>query len=236
MKLIIFTILFFTVCALFTSCKKENTTPVIRQNKPPVANAGSAQNIYWPNNTVTLNGSGTDADGTISGYKWRKISEPTYYLINKVRIEHPDSAKTVIENLMPGTYQFEFKVIDNGGASSGDTINITIIDTFTTRGKEYIFKNKNWNTGIWASSRWNEVCSEDERSFLFYDNTREIEVSLLMEGLTTWLNIPLSSQPSYTAPLYTGYSYTLFYGICVNLNPENLQLNGTKASIKVKFL
>ena len=235
---IILAILFFIACPIFTSCKKENTTSSVPQNKPPVANAGSAQNIYWPTNSITLIGSGTDVDGTISRYKWRKISEPNYHLTHQIKINNPDSAKTVIESLVVGTYQFEFKVTDNGGASSGDTISITIIDTLTTRGKEYTFQNKIWGSGEWATinSRWNELCSGGELPFLFYDNNREIEVSILMEGFSTWLNIPLSSPPSYTAPLYTGYSYTLFYGVCVNLNPENLQLNGTKASIKVKFL
>ena len=34
-------------------------------NIPPVANAGVDQIITLPTNTVSLNGSGTDADGTI---------------------------------------------------------------------------------------------------------------------------------------------------------------------------
>ena len=46
-------------------------------NLPPVANAGVGQTITLPTNSVTLSGSGTDADGTIVGYVWTKISGPT---------------------------------------------------------------------------------------------------------------------------------------------------------------
>ena len=45
-------------------------------NIPPTANAGADQLITLPTNTVSLNGSGTDADGTITAYAWTKISGP----------------------------------------------------------------------------------------------------------------------------------------------------------------
>ena len=45
-------------------------------NIPPTANAGTDQTITLPTNTVSLSGSGTDPDGTISSYSWTKISGP----------------------------------------------------------------------------------------------------------------------------------------------------------------
>src|SRR4029077_19363474 len=45
-------------------------------NIPPVANAGTDQTITLPINTVTLTGTGTDADGTVASYQWTKISGP----------------------------------------------------------------------------------------------------------------------------------------------------------------
>src|SRR6185295_5831081 len=45
-------------------------------NAAPVANAGSNILVNLPANTATLNGSGTDADGTISSYAWAKLSGP----------------------------------------------------------------------------------------------------------------------------------------------------------------
>ena len=45
-------------------------------NIPPTANAGTDQSITLPTNTVSLSGSGTDTDGSISAYSWTKISGP----------------------------------------------------------------------------------------------------------------------------------------------------------------
>ena len=47
-------------------------------NIAPTANAGIDQSIKLPTSTVTLSGSGTDPDGTISAYRWTKISGPAY--------------------------------------------------------------------------------------------------------------------------------------------------------------
>ncbi|HMU46596.1 MAG TPA: hypothetical protein PKC72_09520, partial [Chitinophagaceae bacterium] len=46
------------------------TTPP--PNQSPTANAGPDQTITLPVNTVTVNGSGTDPDGTITAYLWTK--------------------------------------------------------------------------------------------------------------------------------------------------------------------
>ena len=45
-------------------------------NISPTANAGTDQSITLPTSTVSLSGSGTDPDGTISAYSWTKISGP----------------------------------------------------------------------------------------------------------------------------------------------------------------
>ena len=45
-------------------------------NQPPVADAGSNQTVTLPTNSVTLAGTGTDADGTIKSYAWAKITGP----------------------------------------------------------------------------------------------------------------------------------------------------------------
>ena len=91
------------------------------QNQPPTANAGSDVNITLPVNSVTLNGSGNDPDGTIASYHWTMISGPNQYSIGS-----PDKASTDINNLVQGTYILELEVIDNLGATSADTVQITV--------------------------------------------------------------------------------------------------------------
>ena len=46
----------------------------VATNQSPTAKAGSDQTITLPTSTVSLSGSGTDPDGTISAYSWTKIS------------------------------------------------------------------------------------------------------------------------------------------------------------------
>ncbi len=94
----------------------------IPANVPPVAHAGNDLTITIPLNTVTLNGTGTDADGTITGYRWNKISGPASGVIVS-----PSAAQTVAHTLSAGLYQFELTVTDNRGATGRDTINVRVL-------------------------------------------------------------------------------------------------------------
>jgi K+-transporting ATPase c subunit len=89
-------------------------------NIAPVANAGADQTITLPTNAVSLNGSGTDADGTIAGYTWTKISGPAAVITNA------NAAATTVTGLVQGTYQFELKVTDNSGAVDRDTMQVIV--------------------------------------------------------------------------------------------------------------
>ncbi|MDQ2719854.1 MAG: T9SS type A sorting domain-containing protein, partial [Bacteroidota bacterium] len=90
-------------------------------NIPPVANAGSDKSITLPINTITLSGSGTDADGTVAGYLWTKISGPSSF-----NIVNPSSPVTDVSALVQGTYVFQLKVTDNNGATSTSTVQISV--------------------------------------------------------------------------------------------------------------
>ncbi len=90
-------------------------------NIPPTANAGSSQTIILPTNSITLNGSGKDADGTIASYQWTKISGP-----NSGTIKNVSSASTTVSGLIQGIYEFELKVTDNKGAIAKDTVQIKV--------------------------------------------------------------------------------------------------------------
>jgi K+-transporting ATPase c subunit len=90
-------------------------------NQAPTAQAGADQSITLPVNTVTLSGSGSDPDGTIASYQWSRISGPSQFTIAS-----PSSAQTSISNLVQGTYSFELKVTDNGGATATDIVSITV--------------------------------------------------------------------------------------------------------------
>ncbi len=90
-------------------------------NTAPTANAGADQTITLPTNTVTVNGSGNDPDGSVAAYQWTKIAGPATFTIVS-----PTQAATVINNLIQGTYQFELRVTDNLGASGRDTMIVVV--------------------------------------------------------------------------------------------------------------
>ena len=92
-------------------------------NQTPVANAGADISITQPASSTSLNGSASvDPDGSITNYAWTKISGPTQY-----SIANTSSPSTVVNSLVPGTYSFQLKVTDNGGATALDTVVVTVI-------------------------------------------------------------------------------------------------------------
>ncbi len=90
-------------------------------NQAPIANAGPDQAITLPVNTVNLDGSGTDNDGTISGYTWTKIAGPSNGTITS-----PGSAHTTVTGMEQGVYRFELRVTDNQGAFHRDTMQVIV--------------------------------------------------------------------------------------------------------------
>ncbi len=93
-------------------------------NLAPTANAGTDQAITLPTNYTTLNGSGADPDGTITAYRWRKISGPANFTITNT-----NAAATTVTGMMLGVYQFELRVTDNNGAYGRDTVQVTVNPT-----------------------------------------------------------------------------------------------------------
>lgn len=90
-------------------------------NIAPVANAGTDKTITLPVNTASLSGSGTDADGTISSYKWT-----LYYGPNMATITNSTSANATISGLIQGTYQVDLTVTDNAGATNTDRMQVIV--------------------------------------------------------------------------------------------------------------
>ena len=90
-------------------------------NQLPTANAGNNIVITLPVNSTTLTGSGTDPDGTITGYAWTKVSGPAPYTFGT-----PNAATTTVTGLIQGTYVFRLTVTDNSGATATDEVNVTV--------------------------------------------------------------------------------------------------------------
>ncbi len=90
-------------------------------NASPTASAGIDQTVTLPTSTVTLAGSGSDPDGSVSSYAWTKVSGPTSGTITSAT-----TASTTVTGLVAGVYKFELKVTDNAAAVGRDTMQVTV--------------------------------------------------------------------------------------------------------------
>src|SRR5882762_10329985 len=93
---------------------------VVAVNNPPVASAGPDKTITLPTNSVILNGSGTDSDGSIASYSWTKVSGGAATLTNA------NTANLTASGLVAGTYVFRLTVTDNQGAQGTDDATVIV--------------------------------------------------------------------------------------------------------------
>ena len=92
-------------------------------NQAPVADAGLNQSIYYPQNSVELNGSGSrDQDGEIISYAWTQVSGP-----NTASLTTPNQAITQAENLVLGEYKFQLTVKDDSLAVGHSNVLVSVL-------------------------------------------------------------------------------------------------------------
>src|ERR671923_65737 len=125
-----------------SATSSSTTLKVIKPpNQPPTANAGDDQTVNEadsvsldgsgssdPDGTtgVQLQGSGQDADGTISSYQWEQVvsgSEPTVTINDANSATATFDAPSVSANT---ELTFKLTVTDNDGATAEDSVVVTI--------------------------------------------------------------------------------------------------------------
>lgn len=90
-------------------------------NISPAVSSGNDVSVTLPTRTVTVSGTASDVDGSITSLRWTKTSGP-----NSFSIPYPTSLSTKINDLSEGIYIFRLTATDNSGASSFDEIKITV--------------------------------------------------------------------------------------------------------------
>ena len=96
-------------------CEKET------ENKVPLADAGLPQSTTFPKDSVTLAGTASDEDGTITAYLWSQVSGPSATIIR-----NPGSATTVVKFTTAGTFLFQLMAVDDLGATGVDTVSVIV--------------------------------------------------------------------------------------------------------------
>jgi glucose/arabinose dehydrogenase len=101
-----------------------NAAPYV--NELPIAIAGADVALTLPTNRVTLHGTGTDTDGTISGYHWTQLSGPFAILSGE------NTQDLSLSDLVVGNYTLRLMVTDNKGSSAFDEVSVTVNPAATT--------------------------------------------------------------------------------------------------------
>lgn len=145
MKTALKPVVFLLIAGLFfIGCKKETINNAAGNSDRPSANAGPSQTVQG--GSVTLNGTATSYNGPITGYLWSLISGP-----NLPDIMTPSASATSVENLIPGTYLFQFAVIDSAGLTGVDTTSVIVtagsIQTLTSQPN-----NNPWEINFYGNS------------------------------------------------------------------------------------
>jgi hypothetical protein len=91
----------------------------------PTVNAGADKTTTLPANTLTLPGSATDSDGTISGYLWTKVSG------GAASITNTNTSTLTVAGLVAGTYSFRLTATDNSGMKASDDVNVIVKSSIT---------------------------------------------------------------------------------------------------------
>lgn len=99
------------------SYSTNHTTP----NTYPLAFAGEDIIAKLPIDNVILSGTASDKDGIIDQYSWTQIAGPSL-----ITLSNGNEITTNAYGFIEGEYTFEFRAIDNEGASSSDHIKIFV--------------------------------------------------------------------------------------------------------------
>lgn len=102
----------------------------------PVANAGQDHYLVLPDNSVTLQGQGTDSNGTITAYRWTILSGPS-----GAQLSGADSVNAGLSNLVQGTYTLQLTVTDNDANEASDTALVYVSEQSTVTGGTYLEEN-----------------------------------------------------------------------------------------------
>ena len=113
----------------------------------PSANAGANQSTILPANSLSLSGSGSETNGTITGYSWKQTAGPSTATIGS-----PSSASTTVSGLVQGTYTFQLTVTDNSGKTASASMTVTVYAAGVVQGPPSANAGSNQTTVLPANS------------------------------------------------------------------------------------
>ncbi len=166
-------------------------------NVAPTADAGTDQTVN-EETTVTLNGSGTDTDGTIAGYQWEHTSGTMVTIADATSASTTFIAPTLVATEV---LTFTLTVTDDDGDSSSDIVDITINPVNVTPtvdagdNQEVFDLTFVASTGTFDSTTVTLTGSSSDS-----DGTVDVIQWTQTAGTTVDLDFPNDEEVSFTAP------------------------------------
>ncbi|XP_057555304.1 dyslexia-associated protein KIAA0319 homolog isoform X2 [Hippopotamus amphibius kiboko] len=117
----------YTFQLMVTDSSRQQSTAVVtvivqpENNRPPVAVAGPDQELVFPVESTTLDGSSSSDDHGIVFYHWEHVRGPS-----TVEMEDIDRSIATVSGLQVGTYQFRLTVKDQQGLSGTTTLTVAV--------------------------------------------------------------------------------------------------------------
>lgn len=162
-------------------------------NLPPIADAGSDIFINLPQNSVDVQGSGSDPDGNVASYLWTKKTGPAAGTLSG-----QNTSKLSLSGLVAGSYQFLLSVTDDKGLTSIlDDVTVSVIDggvndnPTVTVGPDLferlpiaalgLFANASDKDGTIATYLWTK--KSGPAATLSGANTADLDLTNLVEGI-----------------------------------------------------
>jgi len=123
----------------------ESPTNPNPSNIAPIADAGADVSVQLPIKNISINGRGSDPDGTITKYEWTEVAAT-----NEISYAQSPSGELTLTNLSEGSYTFELTVTDNGNRTATDQVEISILPTpMATNIPRYFSPNNDGVNDVW---------------------------------------------------------------------------------------
>ena len=205
-------------------------------NYPAKSDAGPDKTIYWPQNSVYLDGCGSallNPQGRSLAYQWTQLAAPVG--ATTTQIQRPTDCQTSVIGLnVEGEYTFTLSVTNEAGSVGLDTVVVKVIPD-TLKGKSMEFTGR-WQDGLsWLNGAFDDV------GMIIYSNVFEgrwqhMDVQVWDEVRQQW-NDPGLHRWEFVAEEWWGdYVYYIVIFPASNPDPSTyISLVGKKARVKVTF-
>lgn len=209
-------------------------------NSAPVVSAGADKTVTLPLASLSIYGNATDNDGTISSYKWTKVSGPTVTMSNT-------TTKTLsLTNLVSGTFVFRLTATDNSANAEYDDVKVIVNSASTAtfyravnlNGSSMVIDGKTWQSSSTSNFSFAGKAYSNQTIALnpSTDSNRSTMIrSSIWKGTSDRVSVTLSAVPSGTYTVYVYVwedNYSTTYDLILEGRKIGTYSSGTKGSWK----